>query len=652
MPAPIHIALHMLTAEEWQQMEWLVTNGAGGWASSTLLCCNTRRYHGYLIVAQFPPLQRYNMVADMEEEWFTPYGQYFLSYHDYGDTLYPTPHQGLAIFFDYNLYPEWQFHVHDLILMKSLITLQGSPTTIVRYSLLKGNSPIKLCIRPLVAARHYHHLQQAVAPIQQDILPYPNYVEMHPFPNLPPLRIGLTGGEFQPNCCWYYHFHYARETERGLDDREDLFSYGYWHITLQPEQSCYLVLTTTNYPQNPEQAFFDEIQRRKESASAKNSFPTLTCAAQDFLIGQNDAPTILAGYPWFTEWGRDTLISINGLCTYRQLPHITSQILKRYASLLSAGMLPNFFPDGVSEPQYNTVDASLWFFIALYHLHKHYPNKDFLKNMLPALQEIITHYRKGTRYQIHEDDDHLLFAGEPGVQLTWMDARVNGQVITPRIGKPVEVNALWYQAKRLYGNWLQELGYNQDANQILADAAATQESFAQAFWNAEHQCLYDVLTPNGPDAAIRPNQLWAIGLPYSLIPEDQALQIMEVVRKHLYTHKGLRSLSPTDPAYQHHYLGPPTQRDLGYHQGTVWLYLVGVYVDAIMRYHPYGKQEATLIINRLLATLAEQGLLTLGEIADGDSPHSPRGCIAQAWSVGECIRVIQQYQLPVYHSFA
>jgi len=643
----IHIALHHLSVHDLLGTEWLDTNGAGGWASSSLPCCNTRRYHGYLIAAVGPPLQRFNMVADLEERITFSSHEYFLSCHDYGNGLFPAPFSaGQAVFFHLQHYPEWCIHVRDQVLIKTLVTVHQSQTTIIRY-LLKEGTGMQLHLRPLIAARDYHSLQKASAPIQPIAELEADHLRVQPFPGLPVLRMGLTGGEFHADACWYFHLHYAQETERGLDDREDLYSYGTWTAYLQKGNPVYLVLTTDTYPENPAESFEAEIRRRQKAFA--NGFCDI--AAHHFLIHQQQVPAILAGYPWFTEWGRDTLIAINGLCTYNGKLALARQIITQYAHQLSAGMLPNFFPDGTQEPCYNTVDAALWFVIAVHHYWQQTHDEDFLREMIPAVQDILTHYQQGTRYQIHEAENGLLFAGEAGWQLTWMDARTGDRVVTPRIGMPVEINALWYNVKCLLAEWLNHTGQHEEAQRLLVDAEHTRKNFRTLFWNPALQCLYDVLTPEGPDACVRPNQLFAISLPYPLMDIPQALRILQVVREKLYTPKGLRSLAPDDPAYQGIYAGPPEQRDAAYHQGTVWLYLIGAYVDALIRYLPEGKLQATLVVNRLLTTLAEQGLLTLGEIADGDSPHQPRGCIAQAWSVGELIRVIKQYQLPIQSSF-
>lgn len=645
----LHIALHNLSLRDLLENEWLDTNGAGGWASSSLLGCNTRRYHGYLIAAQHSPFRRFNMVADLEECIILSAKEHFISCHDYGDGLYPAPFTAKqAVFFHLQHYPEWRIHVQDRVLIKTLLTIHRSQTTIVRYLLQEG-SALQLHLRPLIAARDYHGLQNASAPIQRAIQWQDHYLEVHPFADMPALRMGLTEAKFYPDSCWYFHLHYARETERGLDDQEDLLSYGKWAVDLHEGQAVYLIFTTEDFPDDPARTFEAELHRRQSYSSNQHFF---TYAADCFLMHEHDTTTLLSGYPWFTAWGRDAMIAVNGLFTYNGQLATARQILTAYAQQLSSGMLPNFIPDGAEAPVYNTVDAALWFALAIHHYWQQSRDENFLREMIPAVQEVWIHYQKGTRYQIHETAEGLLYAGEPGIQLTWMDARVGDRVITPRTGMPVEVNALWYQVKRLLADWLHQVGQHDDAQQMLHDAARTKKSFQSAFWNPSRQCLFDVLTANGADDSIRPNQIFAISLPYPLVETPRARQIFQVVREHLYTPKGLRSLSPTDPAYRGIYAGPPEQRDAAYHQGTVWLYLIGAYVDALMRYHPEGRLEATLVVNRLLTTLAEQGLWSLGEIADGDSPHLPRGCIAQAWSVGEVIRVIKQYELPVQLPFA
>jgi predicted glycogen debranching enzyme len=378
------------------------------------------------------------------------------------------------------------------------------------------------------------------------------------------------------------------------------------------------------------------MSARNGSLCAKPPHPTpeLILAADQFLIDRDrHTKTIIAGYHWFTDWGRDTMIALPGLCLATGRFSDAKQILRRWLAAASQGMIPNRFPDGTNEPEFNSVDAGLWLFIAIWRYREATGDEEFLcDEALPVLRDAIDWLVRGTRFNIHVDLDGLLYAGASGVALTWMDAIVDGEAVTPRSGKPVEINALWYNALRIVAELAGDAG-------LAARADAVRESFEAAFWNRESQCCFDVVNPN--DASIRPNQIFAIALPFAMFDEARAEQIIRVCESKLLTPVGLRTLAPDDPRYRGQLIGDPRSRDTAYHQGTVWPWLFGPYIDALLRYRgDAGRDAASSLVANMASHLADAGVGTIGEIFDGDAPHTPRGCIAQAWSVGELLRVM------------
>ncbi len=484
---------------------------------------------------------------------------------------------------------------------------------------------------------------------------------MRPYPGLPALYLAHpAAAAVEPGDGWYLNFEYDIERERGLDFSEDLFNPMVLRLSLTPNAAAPLIASTVPHDADEAAAMrAHEIARRTAivaaapmadptaspatgTAAMEGTTPTagsfverLTAAADAFLVQRGELNTVIAGYHWFSDWGRDTMIALPGLTLVTGRHEAARRILLAFAASVDQGMLPNRFPDGGEAPEYNTVDATLWFFEAVRAYGEAAGDDDFLRqSMFPVLKTIVDWHRRGTRYGIHADEDGLLACGEPGTQLTWMDARVNGEAVTPRIGKPVEIQALWYNALRI----LQAMAARFDDRQSeaslgeLADRAL--RNFAEQFWNQEDGCLFDVVNGNERDAAIRPNQLFALSLPHRILEDEaRSRSVLDVVERELFTPAGIRTLSPRDSRYRGRYEGGVASRDGAYHQGTVWPWLLGPFVTA------YRKVKGD--DSRVDGWLRGPGSPCLGqfaEIADGDAPHTPRGCVAQAWSVGELLR--------------
>jgi predicted glycogen debranching enzyme len=647
--------------EELNNKEWLETNGLGGWGGSSITGCHTRRYHGLLAAATKPPTERMVLVSKMDETIIVNGERFELGTNNYGGVIHPKGYQYLRSFTK-SLCSEFVYEAGGVRLRKSILMPHGENTTIIKYEVVKAETPFILEWLPLLAGRDYHQLMHA-----QDINLTNGFennqlkIKLNDQP--PDVFIHLYGGNYNTNPNWYYHFNYSIENYRGLDFIEDLFTPGTLSKELGEGDIFYLVLSTNDYSSiDVEAVFKKEIKRRTAliNKETTNTVQQLVLAADQFIVQRNltpnyvstdqeEAATIIAGYHWFTDWGRDTMISLPGLCISTKRFDDAKKILYAFAQSVDRGMLPNRFQDNGEAPEYNNVDGTLWHFIAIYKYLQATGDREFvLEKLLPVLKDIIDWHYRGTRYNIHVDEDGLLYAGEKGFQLTWMDARVGNWVVTPRMGKPVEIQALWYNALQIFSKLLELNGQKDDAVKMLQQAGRVKESFENKFWYDEGDYLYDVIDENEiPDKSFRPNQLFAISLPFALIEGQKAKTVMKLVEEKLYTTKGLRSLSPDDNRYIRFYGGNQWQRDSSYHQGTVWSWLLGPYIDAIYKTHGSSAAltKARKIIENFLPHLSEAGIGTISEIFDGEAPHRPRGCIAQAWGVAEILRVIKAYQL-------
>lgn len=634
------------------QREWLETNGLGGFASSTLIGLNTRRYHGLLMAATTPPVGRMLLLAKLEETLIVDGQRFELSANQYSDVVHPQGYQYLTSF-RLDPFPVWTYTVGAVRLVKTIFMVHGENSTVAHYTLLPaaetpGPGLCRLEVRPLLACRDYHSTTHRNDALNPHVQQRPGLATVQPYAGLPALHCAHDADAIHTIGDWYYRFTYLAERERGLDDVEDLFCPFVLHFDLQRRSQAVIIASTEPRDATQAEAYRQAEVARRQAQSARvltddASVRMLVTAAEHYIVARGDQKTIIAGYHWFSDWGRDTMIALPGLTLATGRPAVAQSILRAFARVVDQGMLPNRFPDAGEAPEYNTVDATLWFFDAIHALWRAtQDDAAILADFYDVLTDIVAWHVRGTRYGIKVDDDGLLMAGTPGVQLTWMDARVGDWVVTPRHGKPVEIQALWYNALRIMTHLAQTAQDTAAAQRYQAMAAQAHASFNRLFWHAEAGCLYDVVHGAERDGAIRPNQIFAVSLPYSMLADSQAQAVVAVVERHLLTPYGLRSLAPTDPHYCGRCAGGPASRDGSYHQGTVWAWLLGPFLHAYLKVHgntARSHQQALQWLAGLRTHLSQAGLGHVSEIFDGDPPHQPCGCIAQAWSVAELLRI-------------
>ncbi|MFT5087224.1 MAG: putative glycogen debranching enzyme [Planctomycetota bacterium] len=623
--------------------EWLESNGLGGWASSTVSMAHTRRYHGLLVAAQHPPVGRVVLLSHLDESLILDHGRLELGCHLFPGAVSPQGHQHLSSF-SLDPCPTFLYTSGEISLRKRIAMLQGEDTVLITYELTGAPGPLHLELRPFFAGRDYHHLMQANDGIERHAQYSGDCLSYAPYQGLPTTYIQVPSAHYKAAPDWYYNYQYPREEERGLDASEDLFTPGLLTVALTEGQTLGIIVSTQEPTGRSAASLLDgEIQRRTQitlpAAIEKDPLlKRLAVSVDQFLVQRgNGLHTILAGYPWFTDWGRDTMIALPGTCLVTGKFAEAKSIFRAFAEHVDQGLIPNRFPDHGDRPDYNTVDATLWFFSALYKYVEHSGDFTLADELWPVLQDIIVWHERGTHYHIGVDDDGLLSAGEHGTQLTWMDAKVGDWVVTPRQGKAVEINALWYNALCIAAFIAEKRG--EDSSALNTKAEKVRVEFAAQFWNEELGCLYDVIGTEDKDAAIRPNQILALSLPFPLIEGERAARLFAVVDEHLFTPRGLRSLSPQDPSYRSRYLGGPWERDGAYHQGIVWGWLIGPFLTALARQHgAVGKERGREIVHGFSEHLYEAGLGSISEIFDAEPPFAPRGCFAQAWSVAELLR--------------
>jgi predicted glycogen debranching enzyme len=631
--------------------EWLETNGIGGYASSTITGRNTRRYHGLLVAATKPPLGRMVLLSKVEETLVIDGRWYDLSTNSYPHVVHPA---GYTLLKEFRLdpFPTFLFQVEGLEIEKRVFLVHGQNTLVVEYA-FRGldqtdASDCRLELRPLVAFRDDHattHYNDALDPsIHSDA----GFVSFTPYAGLPSLHIAHDATAIQRTGDWYFNFEYERELDRGFHDREDLFNPLLLSYDLRRRTAISIVTSTEPHHVSEVVGLREaEVTRRAAivaaSPHAGRLVTSLVAAADQFIVRRGESHTIIAGYHWFGDWGRDTMIALPGLTLATGRTAIARSLLMTFARSVDQGMLPNRFPDDGAAPEYNTVDASLWMFEAVRAYLAQTNDWEFVRDSLfGVLAGIIEWYGRGTRFGIRVDEDGLLYAGEPGVQLTWMDATVGTCVVTPRRGKPVEVQALWYNALRVMERLADRCGDAGRSAIYAASAEHARASFNDIFWNESTGCLYDVVDRDGRDGSVRPNQILAVSLPHSMLDVPRAEAVVAVVERDLLTPRGLRTLASTDPRYQGRYVGGPASRDRAYHQGTVWPWLLGPFCTAWMKVHKPDRDNratATSWLSAFEAHLSEAGLGQISEIFDGDEPYEARGCVAQAWSVAELLRV-------------
>ncbi|HEY7636036.1 MAG TPA: amylo-alpha-1,6-glucosidase [Gemmatimonadales bacterium] len=636
------------------QTEWLEPDGLGGFASGTTSGLRARRYHALLLAATTPPTGRMVLVNGLDA-WVeappagpaeAPVTQEYLTRQRYQPGVVAPEHGATLDSFTNEPWPTWVYRLagggkieHDLFVPS------GSPLVVLRWRLVGKRLPVRLFVRPFLSGRDSHSTHHENAAFRFSAEQVGNRVVWQPYEGVPSVT-ALSNGSYAPDPQWYRGFFYAEEQARGLDAVEDLAAPGVFAWNLA-EADAVMVLAAGDamLAERAAGTLATRLRRAERARRARFASP-LVRAADAYLVRRGHGKTIVAGYPWFTDWGRDTFISLRGLCLATERLGEARSILLEWAGLVSEGMLPNRFVDQGDAPEYNTIDASLWYVIAV-HDYLAAMNARGLKvaaardqrELGRAVEAILAGHIRGSRYRIRVAEDGLLAGGEPGVQLTWMDAKVGDWVVTPRVGKPVEIQALWLNALRVAELFT-------PAYRAVYDRGM--EAFAHRFWKEDGGYLYDVVDVDHEagrvDASFRPNQIFAVGgLPYPLIEGARARQIVDQVEQVLWTPLGLRTLAPGSPGYQPVYQGDVRARDGAYHQGTVWPWLLGAFVDAWVRVRGHTAEARREARQRFLAPLldhlSQAGLGHISEIADADPPFTPRGCPFQAWSVGEALRV-------------
>jgi predicted glycogen debranching enzyme len=633
--------------------EWLLTNGIGGYASGTVRGTMTRRYHGLLVAALPNPHGRTMMLQAVSER---------LGCEDAGQNTL-----SLSEFRLVGGLPVWRYASGNIVIEKRLVMPYRQNTIYILYRLIEPDGPVNLCVRPAMHLRPHDAPVSAGQPPKYVLTACDDQYEISGGSDLPPLRMIFAGA---PAALSLDHkledpVFYSAESNRGYDASGWLWSPGHFRVTLSHDAPATLVASTEKWATicalSPQQAVDAEMDRRRQLISTAGlppdipAAPELVLAADQFVITPvgrlQDAAraqaagdefwTVIAGYHWFTDWGRDTMISLEGLalCTGRR--HEAGCILRTFSQYIRDGLIPNMFPEGQTEGLYHTADATLWFFHTLERYVRITGDRALLQGLLPKMIDIVQHHLRGTRFGIHADPaDGLLSQGADGYQLTWMDAKVGDWVVTPRRGKAVEINALWYNALVLMERWM--TAENMSVPVQFHDAAKqARESFNRRFWNPAKGYLFDVVDgEHGDDPACRPNQIFAMSLDCPVLAEQYWQPVLQVVKDRLLTPRGLRSLAPGEPDYKPKYYGDLRARDAAYHQGTVWAWLIGPFVDAYLRVYPDGRAAARQFLEGLVDPLNEACIGSVSEIFDAEEPYTPRGCIAQAWSVAELLRAL------------
>jgi predicted glycogen debranching enzyme len=629
--------------------EWLEPDGLGGFASGTATGIRTRRYHALLLAATTPPTGRIVLVNGFDAWLETAEGVIALTSHRYEPgVIHPDGARRISAFTT-DPWPRWTYTLGDGITLEHAIVVQhGAPLVAISWRLTGRTRAGRLFVRPFFSGRDYHSMHRENNAFNFEPERRSARLIWHPYTGIPAVHV-ISNGEYRHQPDWYRNFRYDAEVERGLDAIEDLAAPGTFSWDLTADDATLIFAAAPDaegaLPEGMTPSQVAERVHASELARRKSFTSLLHRAADAYLVKRGTGSTIVAGYPWFTDWGRDTFIALRGICLAAGRLDEARRILLEWSGAISEGMLPNRFPDRGEAPEFNAVDASLWFAIAVHELFERSDEQGYAlraadrATLESAVDAILTGYAEGTRFGIELDEDGLLAAGQPGLQLTWMDARVGDQVITPRIGKPVEVQALWLNVL-----WLARSRSPRWAA-LLERGRAT---FEARFWNEATGTLHDVIDVDHrrgtADATLRPNQIFALGgLPITLVSEDRARRAIDAIESHLWTPMGLRSLAPTAHEYIGRYGGGVASRDGAYHQGTVWPWLLTPFVEAWVRVR--GSQPAAIAEARtrflapLLHHLDEHGLGHVSEIADGDSPHVPNGCPFQAWSVGELLRL-------------
>ncbi|MCB8964374.1 MAG: glycogen debranching enzyme family protein [Bacteroidales bacterium] len=623
--------------------EILSTNRAGGYFSTTIILCNTRKYHGLMIL----PIDEFDgenhVLLSNVDETIVQHGQSFnLGIHRYPGIFEPRGHKYIESF-EYAPTPTLTYRVGGVILKKELLFVHNEEQILIRYTLVDAHSPTKLKIKPFLAFRNAHSLSKASHWVNTKYQVCDNGVRYKLYTGFPHLYMQINKkNEYVASPDWYYNIEYIEELRRGYDGHEDLFVSGYFEIPLKKGESViFSAATSAQTPATLLKKFNTELSRRDPKDTLMNC---LANAASQFIVQKGKRHDIIAGYPWFGSWGRDSFISLPGLTLGLNDDKNCKSILDTLSHDLKDGLFPNM--GNAKSVAFNSVDAPLWYFWAIQQYYLHTNNhKDVWKDYGKKMKTILKGYRAGLAYNIKMHPNGLIWAGEKGHALTWMDAIAHGKPVTPRIGFAVEINALWYNAIMITIELATKNKDSRFVKEWLPIADLAKKSFNQLFWIEDGQYLADYVDENGQNTDIRPNQIFAISLPYSPLDDDKKIGTLNIVERRLYTPKGLRTLSPQHPDYKGRYEGDQATRDAAYHQGTTWPWLLGHYVEAYYKIH--GK-NATHIAQSIVDSLCEDidiyGLCTVPEIYDGDPPQRPNGCISQAWSVAELIRIVNMIE--------
>ena len=627
-------------------LEWLDTNGIGGYAMGTVAGVRTRRYHSLLNAPQQPGQPAQVWLSALEDTLCFDGGRYELATQNYPGAISPLGYELLG---EFRLapFPSWLFHIGEASLIKEVMLVDGKNEVLVRYCCTED---ARLELRPFLAGRQQHSLLRAEVGQAWDVAGKPGHLGLHR--SDASLHIRSDASDFAEEATWYYRFQYAVDRARGLDYEEDLWTPGLLHFNLRADTWVYLVCGLEDPgPLRPLELLKAIEAKEKRFPVPKRLEDKLVNAGEHFVFEQNQRKSVIAGYPWFTDWGRDTFISLPGLFLARNQLAGAARTIENFVALRRDGLIPNRITDDGSTPEYNSVDATLWLYVAVWQWLECGGDRALFQDQFFApMREMLQTMAKGTIYGISCDmHDGLLRAGLPDTQLTWMDARVNGIAVTPRFGKPVEINALWYNALCLMTEWARERGESATEHQFGSMANHAIAGFTASFWNRTAGCLYDVIRDDGWDDKIRPNQLFALSLPFPMVIRSKAESILEVVERDLVTPTGLRTLAPHERGYRGRFEGGPFERDTAYHQGTVWPWLFGPYARACLKVRTNQEAEKERLRNLLIPFAErelEQGCLgQLAEVYDGDQPQREGGTPAQAWSVAEILWILKK-ELP------
>lgn len=633
--------------------EWLETNGIGGYASSSIAGANTRKYHGLLVAALNPPTDRRVFVSKVEERIIEGNDTYDISVNQYPGTVYPQGHHYLKSF-ERKPISTWIYEGKNWTLQKKLFMVPQSNTTVVTYENI-GGWEFDIELHPLLANKDYHSTFR-----ENDFDFYyesdQSNIKVYAYPDSSPLFLNWSKGKFTESRAWYKNIELPKEQYRGQDFIEDYYRIGYVTTTLKKGQRISLLMTTDENMVGKkapalEMKTIDRINSLKDQNVEHTFYNDLLVSGNQFLVDRasTGSKTIIAGYHWFTDWGRDTMIAMRGLTIARGEKEATKSILSTFLKYLDEGMLPNRFPDyDGQEVEYNTIDATMWLFVAMYEYQQKFGDLDFVEDNLKALESVLLFHINGTRFNIHLTEEGFICGGQESWQLTWMDAKVGDYVVTPRVGCPVEINALWYNAMCIYEHFCG--GCDLKLHQQIKEAKEKfQQNFKKKFLNRQGY-LYDVLTSNGDtDACFRPNQIYAVSLPFSVLSKTQEKKIVKLVGDKLLTDYGLRTLDKENPLFIGHYEGNQWDRDIAYHMGTVWPFLLMEYWQAYLKVNDFS-EKAKLKVVKALKPLEEHfykadGLHCISEIFDGENPKAGRGCIQQAWSVAALVKLYTEHQL-------